>query len=266
MAGAAAAPPPRPPPPPPPPPPPQKKTAAAAGRLRPSLQPYLHRLPLALACSLGMEIFTGDFKTGLEELLQQTHVQAIVLGTRRWAGAWGRAGVLWLAAGGGRPRCRFTGSMRKNMRRAGGCAHPCVSVLHPWVQGRPQRSGPGDLLPQLHRVAALHANQPNTGLVVPRRVVLPAGKAAYTSGSTHTHSCCYLCKGLGAAAVHACMCGPSCRQGTGERGRGAAVHACMCVGVPTLQTAGASLAPAGPRALAHSCAAAARPLCLPCRG
>ncbi|PSC67404.1 FAD synthase [Micractinium conductrix] len=33
--------------------------------------------------TLGMEIFTGDFKTGLEELLQQTHVQAIVLGTRR---------------------------------------------------------------------------------------------------------------------------------------------------------------------------------------
>lgn len=30
-----------------------------------------------------MEIFTGDFKKGLEQLLQQTHVQAIILGTRR---------------------------------------------------------------------------------------------------------------------------------------------------------------------------------------
>lgn len=33
--------------------------------------------------SLGMEILTGDFKKGLEQLLQQTHVQAIILGTRR---------------------------------------------------------------------------------------------------------------------------------------------------------------------------------------
>lgn len=32
---------------------------------------------------LGMEVLTGDFKQGLEQLLQQTHVQAIVLGTRR---------------------------------------------------------------------------------------------------------------------------------------------------------------------------------------
>lgn len=30
-----------------------------------------------------MEILTGDFKRGLEQLLAQTHVQAIVLGTRR---------------------------------------------------------------------------------------------------------------------------------------------------------------------------------------
>ncbi|KAL4424331.1 hypothetical protein ABPG75_001632 [Micractinium tetrahymenae] len=32
---------------------------------------------------LAMEILTGDFKRGLEQLLQQTHVQAIILGTRR---------------------------------------------------------------------------------------------------------------------------------------------------------------------------------------
>ncbi|PRW59554.1 FAD synthase [Chlorella sorokiniana] len=32
---------------------------------------------------LGMEILTGDFKQGLSQLLAQTHVQAIVLGTRR---------------------------------------------------------------------------------------------------------------------------------------------------------------------------------------
>ena len=40
-------------------------------------------LPLA---RLGMEILTGDFKQGLSQLLAQTHVQAIVLGTRRWVG------------------------------------------------------------------------------------------------------------------------------------------------------------------------------------
>lgn len=34
-------------------------------------------------CRLGMEILTGDFKQGLSQLLAQTHVQAIVLGTRR---------------------------------------------------------------------------------------------------------------------------------------------------------------------------------------
>ncbi|KAI7844692.1 hypothetical protein COHA_001780 [Chlorella ohadii] len=32
---------------------------------------------------LGMEILTGDFKQGLSQLLAQTHVQGIVLGTRR---------------------------------------------------------------------------------------------------------------------------------------------------------------------------------------
>ncbi|KAI3436315.1 hypothetical protein D9Q98_002368 [Chlorella vulgaris] len=32
---------------------------------------------------LCMEILTGDFKQGLERLLQETHVQAIILGTRR---------------------------------------------------------------------------------------------------------------------------------------------------------------------------------------
>lgn len=31
-----------------------------------------------------MEILTGDFKQGLSQLLAQTHVQGIVLGTRRW--------------------------------------------------------------------------------------------------------------------------------------------------------------------------------------
>lgn len=36
-----------------------------------------------LWCRLGMEILTGDFKQGLSQLLQQTHVQAIILGTRR---------------------------------------------------------------------------------------------------------------------------------------------------------------------------------------
>ena len=48
-------------------------------------------LPLLLPClppltRLGMEILTGDFKQGLSQLLAQTHVQAIVLGTRRWVG------------------------------------------------------------------------------------------------------------------------------------------------------------------------------------
>ncbi|EFN50929.1 hypothetical protein CHLNCDRAFT_28612 [Chlorella variabilis] len=32
---------------------------------------------------LCMEILTGDFKQGLEQLLQQTHIQGIILGTRR---------------------------------------------------------------------------------------------------------------------------------------------------------------------------------------
>lgn len=38
---------------------------------------------LLIHCRLGMEILTGDFKQGLSQLLAQTHVQAIVLGTRR---------------------------------------------------------------------------------------------------------------------------------------------------------------------------------------
>lgn len=33
-----------------------------------------------------MEILTGDFKQGLEQLLQQTHIQGIILGTRRLLG------------------------------------------------------------------------------------------------------------------------------------------------------------------------------------
>ena len=45
-------------------------------------------------------------------------------------------------------------------------------------QGRPQRSGPGRVLPQQPRVAALYARQPHPGLDLLGRLGLPQGHAS----------------------------------------------------------------------------------------